>query len=158
MSSNQDPELDYFEHFIAKNETGIMRINREDPEVLEYEEEILSQFDPEFLRKLKIALKISKSVLGEYSAYIIYVINYEFGLGYPDEDIESISAAIDSYIPSLKKTLIWQVETLLASLKPRIFKDELYEKQTQMMYNPNRIKRLLETGLIDFTDGDWNNL
>jgi hypothetical protein len=38
------------------------------------------------------------------------------------------------------------------------FKQELYDKGSKILYHPNRIERLLEAGLIDFTDKDWNDL
>jgi hypothetical protein len=58
-------------------------------------------------------------------------------------------------IPSLKEKLIKQVEEITQFLsKTRIFKSELYEKQTEMMYHPSRVARLVDTGLLSFTDGN----
>ena len=120
--------------------------------VLRCKEEILSQFDPEFVQQLKISLKISKSVKDTYWIYTDYILGYEYRiLGYIIEDEEMLIA--DRMIASLKEELIQQVEEITHFLnKTSILKSELYEKQSMMMYHPSRIARLLETGLISFTD------
>ncbi len=122
--------------------------------VLMCKKQILSQFDPEFVRELTIALKISEEIKDTYGEYTYYILGYDYRIfGYTIEDEESF--IVDRMIPSLKEKLIKQVEEITQFLsKTRIFKSELYEKQTEMMYHPSRVARLLETGLLSFTDGN----
>ncbi len=122
--------------------------------VLMCKKQILSEFDPEFVRELTIALKISKEIKDTYGDYTYYILGYDYRIyGYTIEDEESF--IVDRMIPSLKEKLIQQVEEITQFLsKTRIFKSELYEKQTEMMYHPSRVARLVETGLLSFTDGN----
>jgi hypothetical protein len=127
-----------------------------DNEEENFEELLLSKLDPKFVNDIKIASKLSNEVKDTFFTYRQYIFEYYYEEDYGEYfDQDETSYVIDIYIPSLKKDLARGVAEITRCLtKTRIFKSELYEKQARMMYHPSRVARLLEAGLLSFTDGN----